>query len=203
MARNVPRSDSQYEDETFEGVDLAKAELERSQFYGCTFEDCVLRESLLRECRFIECAFSGCDLSLAQVFRSAFSASRFERCQLVGVNWTHAEWGDDSLKAPAGYFASALNHSTFLGLNLEGISIVDCAAADVDFRDGNLRRVDFGGTDLSGSLFNHTDLAGADFSRARNYRIDPSQNTLRNAKFALPEALSLLYSMDIRLVDSL
>jgi len=202
MARNIPNSESQYEDEAFEGLFFAKAELERSHFYGCTFEEGVLRESVLRECRFIECVFRGCDLSLAQVFGSAFSSSRFERCQVVGVNWTHAEWGDDGLKMPAGYFDSALNHSTFLGLNLKGISIVDCAAADVDFRDANLRQADFGGTDLSGSLFNHTDLTDADLSRARDYRIDPSQNTLRNAKFSLPEALSLLYSMDIRLIDS-
>jgi hypothetical protein len=35
----------------------------------------------------------------------------------------------------------------------------------------------------------------------RNYRIDPGQNILKQARFSLPEAMSLLHSMDIVLVD--
>jgi fluoroquinolone resistance protein len=72
---------------------------------------------------------------------------------------------------------------------------------DVDFREADLRQADFGGTDLSQSLFGNTDLAEADLSRARNYRIDPAHNSLRQARFSLPEAMSLLHSMDIVLVE--
>jgi hypothetical protein len=34
---------------------------------------------------------------------------------------------------------------------------------------------------------------------ARNYHINPETNTLSDARFSLPEAMSLLYAMDIRL----
>ena len=35
-----------------------------------------------------------------------------------------------------------------------------------------------------------------------NYRIDPSQNAVKKAKFSLPEAMSLLYGLDIVLVEA-
>jgi len=50
-------------------------------------------------------------------------------------------------------------------------------------------------------MFGNTNLTEADLSRARNYHIDPGQNVLRQARFSLPEAKSLLYSMDIVLVE--
>ena len=84
---------------------------------------------------------------------------------------------------------------------MTGIEIRDCVAMDVDFREADLSHSDFGGTDLSESLFRHTDLTEADLSRARNYHIDPSENVLRQARFSLPEAMSLLHSMDIVLVE--
>ena len=72
---------------------------------------------------------------------------------------------------------------------------------DVDFREADLSQADFAGTDLSDSLFLATDLTEADLSRACNYRIDPSQNAVKKAKFSLSEAMSLLYSLDIVLVE--
>ncbi len=59
---------------------------------------------------------------------------------------------------------------------------------------------DFSGTDLAGSLFNATDLSGADLSAARNYAISPAANRLKGAKFSLPEAMALLYCLDIKVV---
>jgi fluoroquinolone resistance protein len=88
-----------------------------------------------------------------------------------------------------------------MGLKLGGIQIKDCIALDVDFRQADLSEADFAGTDLSQSLFGDTNLSQADLSRACNYDIDPGLNVLRQARFSLPEALSLLHSMDIVLVD--
>jgi uncharacterized protein YjbI with pentapeptide repeats len=73
----------------------------------------------------------------------------------------------------------------------------ECVAKNVDFRETNLSQAIFSGTDLSESLFSNTDLSGADLSLARNYIIDPIQNNVKQARFSLPEAMSLLYSMDI------
>jgi uncharacterized protein YjbI with pentapeptide repeats len=100
-----------------------------------------------------------------------------------------------------GFFKCAISHSTFIGLSLRGIQIRDCVAADVDFREADLSRAGFGGTDLSKSLFSSTDLTEADLSGARNYDIDPGRNVLKQARFSLPEAMSLLYSLDIVLTE--
>jgi fluoroquinolone resistance protein len=51
------------------------------------------------------------------------------------------------------------------------------------------------------SRFLHTNLTEANFTDASNYAIDVQQNTVKHAKFALPEAVNLLRCMDIELVD--
>jgi fluoroquinolone resistance protein len=188
-------------EQVFKDVRLEHDELHSSEFHDCVFFRGSFVEAVFRRCRFVDCAFRECDLSLIQVPGSRFTATRFEDCKVVGVNWAEADWPKAALANPIGFFKSAISHSTFIGLRLRGIQIVDCAAMDVDFREADLHQADFGGTDLAQSLFGSTDLSAADLSRARNYQIDPSQNVLRKARFSLPEAMSLLHSMDIVLVE--
>ena len=54
---------------------------------------------------------------------------------------------------------------------------------------------------LTDSRFNHTNLTEADFSDATHYNISAVDNTLKKTRFSLPEAISLLYSLDIILKD--
>jgi uncharacterized protein YjbI with pentapeptide repeats len=103
------------------------------------------------------------------------------------------------LGQPVNFQNCAISHSTFIGLSLPAIQIVGCVAENVDFRDADLTQVDFSGTDLLDSLFSNTDLTKADLSRARNYNIAPDKNILKKTKFSLPEALALLYNLDILL----
>ena len=194
-------SHAHYADQVFKEVDLEHGELVSTEFYDCVFVRCSFVETVFRKCRFANCTFQECDLTLVQVPESRFSSTRFENSKVIGVNWTQADWPTTGLANPVGFFKSAISHSTFLGLNLRAIKIIDCVAADVDFREADLSQADFGGTDLSNGMFVNTNLSEADFSRARNYRIDPGQNVLKQAKFSLPEAMSLLYSLDIVLVE--
>jgi fluoroquinolone resistance protein len=193
-------SEGRYADQTFKELRLERGEIVSSEFHDCVFFHSSLVESVFRQCRFVECVFTECDLSLMRVPESRFTSTRWESCKVIGVNWAEADWPKTGLANPIGFFKSAISHSTFIGLALTGIVIKDCVATDVDFREADLSGADFGGTDLSQSLFGHTDLSEADLSCARNYYIDPSQNVLRQARFSLPEAMSLLHSMDIVLV---
>lgn len=188
-------------DQVFNGVRLEQAELVSSEFYDCTFRRCSFVESVFRKCRFVDCLFQRCDLSLSQLPDSVFSACRFEDSKLVGINWTDADWPAIGLWEPVHFSQCIISHSTFIGLKLKGIHIVDCVAKDVDFREADLSQSDLSGTDLSDSLFSNTDLTEADLSRARNYHIAPGRNVLKKAKFSLPEAMSLLYGLDIVLID--
>lgn len=132
---------------------------------------------------------------------SIFSSTRFEDSKIIGINWAQADWPSPGLGKPLKLIRSVISHSTFIGLNLAGILVKDCIAVDVDFREADLSRADFTGTDLARSLFNDTNLTAADLSQARNYDINPVQNNLTSARFSLPEAMSLLYSMEIELID--
>ena len=194
-------SHSHYADEVFKEVQLEGGELASTEFYDCVFFRGQFVEAVFRRCRFVNCVFRECDLSLVKVPESRFTSTRFENSKVVAVNWTDAQWPKSGLAGPISFFKSAISHSTFIGLSLKGIKIKDCAAVDADFREADLSQADFGGTDLSKSLFTNTNLSEADFSRARNYHIDPGQNELKQAKFSLPEAMALLHSMDIILVE--
>ena len=194
-------SHTQYADQTFSGLHLEQAVIDSSEFRGCTFTKCSFVESAFRRCRLVDCAFQHCDLSLLQVTDSAFSATRFEDSRVIGVNWAQADWSGASLGRPIGFHKTAISHSTFIGLELNGIQITECVATDVDFREAILSEADFRGTDLLDSLFINTNLKQADFRDARNYHIAPGKNELKGARFSLPEAMSLLYSLDIDLSE--
>jgi len=193
-------SQAHYVDQAFRDAHLEHAELISSEFHDCVFFHTFFAQSVFRRCRFVNCVFRECDLSLLQVPQCRFTQSRFEKSKVIGVNWSEADWPKTGLANPIGFVGCAISHSTFMGLTLPRMEVRDCVALDVDFREADLSKADFAGTDLSQSLFGNTNLSEADLSRARNYHIDPGQNTLKQARFSLPEAMSLLYSLDIILV---
>ncbi len=94
-----------------------------------------------------------------------------------------------------------LSYSVFIGLTLRKMIVTKCVAKDVDFAEADLTQADFTYTDLAESQFLHTNLTEADFTHARNYWIDAGLNTLKQARFSLPEAIALLRSMNIVLVE--
>ncbi len=185
----------------FKGLDLSHARIVANEFETCAFKHCLCTAAAFEHCRFVSCVFEDCDLSLVSVADSTFSNTRFRQSRLAGVNWTAAKWRKGRFYDAIAFEACALNHATFIGLELSGLRLKDCVAIDVDFREANLARADFTGSDLEHSLFLHTNLAGADFTGARNYAINAGVNTLQGAKFALPEAMALLYHLDIELQE--
>jgi uncharacterized protein YjbI with pentapeptide repeats len=197
----IIQSQKIYTDQTFKDVDLGQAPLQSCEFYDCTFNNCSFIAAILHECRFINCTFQNCDLSLVQLRGSSFSLTRFEDSKVIGVNWTQTNWKTGGLGIPVNFTRCVINHSTFIGLNLRGIKIVDCFAVGVDFRETDLSQADFSGTVLTESLFGNTDLSEANLSSARNYHIVPAENTLNQTRFSMPEAMSLLYNLDIVLTD--
>ena len=192
---------AEYEDRTFEGLDLAGEEIRAKEFAGCTFVGCSFLETAFAGCRFVDCEFVRCDLSLCRVEDCSFTTVKFLDSQVIGVNWTEASWPAFGLSHTIGFERCALNHSTFIGLRLKRVEMVDCQAREVDFSEADLSLADCRGTDFEGSRFLRTDLTEADFAGAKNYTIAPNLNVLRKTKFALPEAMALLYGLDIILSE--
>lgn len=192
---------AEYEDQTFDGLVLAGEDIRAKEFESCTFVGCSFLETTFTACRFVDCEFVRCDLSLCRVEDCAFTSVKFIDSQVIGVNWTEASWPARGLFNAIGFERCAISHSTFIGLGLRRVEIVDCVARDTDFAEADLTQASCAGTDFKDSRFLHTDLTKADFTGATNYAIAANLNVLRKTRFALPEAMSLLYGLDIILTE--
>jgi fluoroquinolone resistance protein len=202
MAMKLLAPHQDHYDQLFENIQLDQGELLSSEFTDCKFIQCSFEAASLSNCKFLNCSFENCNLSLAQISGSSFASTSFVKSKLIGIDWTQADWSGLSSRTPSSFTDCVISHSTFIGLELKGIEIIDCIAHEVDFREAHLPQAKFDGTDLDNSLFSNTDLTDADLSRASNYQIDPGSNILKKTKFSLPEAMALLHSMDIVLVEN-
>jgi fluoroquinolone resistance protein len=191
----------EFNDQTFSNVECQRQEIRDKEFFHCTFVQGSFQETAFTRCRFSDCTFQGCDLSLIKVTDCGFTNTRFQDSQLIGVNWTEAAWSRTGFLNPIGFVRCAISYGTFMGLALKKLTLRGCVARDVDFSEANLTQADCTGTDFVDSRFWHTNLSKADFTGAINYAIDPTLNVVKKAKFSLPEAMSLLYSLDIVLSE--
>ncbi len=194
---------SDYEDQQFKGAKHKKTHIQSKNFHECTFKNCQFNETVFQDCVFIACVFEGCDLSLVRLPGTTFSETIFHNSKLVGVNWAEANWDHHGLlkRRFVDFHACTLDYSTFIGLKLEKLTLHECSAKQVIFEDADLTGADCTGTDFAASRFVRTNLTEADFVDAVNYAISAGLNTLHKTKFTLPEAISLLHSLDIILVE--
>jgi len=198
---NPFQADAEYANASFTKVQLEATKVVGKEFYECVFSHCSLRECTFQSCKFNDCLFQDCDLSLVRFEGSSFSDTRFERCKVVGVNWTIAAWSKFQSESPISFTDCVIDFSAFIGLTLRKIVLKKCHAHEVAFSEADLTSANFSGTDLTKSRFQHTNLTKANFEGATNYSIDLMTSKVTKAKFALPEALSLLYGLDIVLVE--
>jgi fluoroquinolone resistance protein len=197
----LPDERTQHSGQTFEDMTLSQQEIISEEFDDCLFVRCSFVEAVFSHCRFSHCLFQHCDLTLVRLPDSLFTDTAFEDSKLIGVDWTPASWPKARLSSPIAFSRCVINHSTFTGLDVHGITIRECMAKNVDLTGANLTQADLTRTDFHGSLFVHTDLTEADLTRAKNYHINASLNVLKRTRFSVPEAMSLLAALDIILVE--
>jgi uncharacterized protein YjbI with pentapeptide repeats len=70
---------------------------------------------------------------------------------------------------------------------------------EVDFTEANFSEAKFDDCDLAGALFDRTNLEKSDFRTAFNYRISPSINRLKKAKFSQDGLAGLLSDFGIEI----
>lgn len=186
---------------TFNNLNVSGQNISNKEFDGCTFRGCDFSLTELTRCKFIECHFFQCNLSNIKLGFSKFSDISFEACKLIGVDWNQASWPSFSMPASLKFDQCTLNDSSFSGLDLESIHMQECKAHYIDFREANLSEAHLIYTDFSHSLFNKTNLSYANFSDAIAYDIDVFENNIKGTKFSRMEAVNLLESLGIELVD--
>ncbi|MCC6616484.1 MAG: pentapeptide repeat-containing protein [Anaerolineae bacterium] len=202
MAQTSLTSHEAYAGVTFKRLSLTHEFVLNSEFSECKFVRCDFSETHFQNCRFIECAFEDCTMKMTTVGGTTFARVRFSRCNLLGVNWTDANWSEWATKISALAFDGCdLKYAVFLGLKLKGLTMTACNATEANFAEADLTEANFDGTDFAGAIFLHTDLTRANFAGARHYTINLNDNRSQGARFALPEALRLLFALDIVIVD--
>ncbi len=193
--------EDEYYSKNFNGLNLSSKEINSKVFESCTFNECDFSEAIFSKCKFVDCMFIKCNLSVIKIITSKYTDVSFDECKVIGVDWTKALWPDISLSSSLKFQNCIISDSSFFGLSLREIVIQACKAHDVDFRESDLGEANFTQTDFSNSLFGKTNLASADFTEACNYQIDVYDNEIKNAKFSRYQALELLDSLGIELVD--
>lgn len=192
---------AEYYSEVFKNLDASVLTITSVVFEGCAFHGCDFSETAFRRCRFIECVFIGCNLSVASFGYSKLSDVNFRDSKLIGVDWAAVSWSTLLSSAPVRFHQSILDQGSFHGLVLKELTMEFCRARQVDFAGGDFRNSCFVGTDFAGAVFSNTDLSGSDFSEATGFSIDVTQNRVEKARFSRFEALSLLESLGVELVD--
>ena len=195
---------TEYSSQEFKKLILKSTRVLQKEFIACIFIKCNFAETIFQECRFHDCKFKECDLSLASLKECSFNSTRFENSQVIGVDWTQTAWAKNKFIVfkPVDFVDCVLNHSTFSAMKMKQIQIVRCIAHDVSFEEADLTQADCTYTDFNSSRFLHTNLTEADFTGATNYTIAPQMNVLKKTKFSLPEAMALLYGLDIILDEN-
>ncbi|MCW2258470.1 uncharacterized protein YjbI with pentapeptide repeats [Providencia alcalifaciens] len=190
-----------YYDKSFSKIDISEQNIVSTVFEKCEFINCDFSAASLSRCKFIECVFKQCNLSMSNVANTRFSNVEFSDCKLVGIDWTAAYWPKFDFYSELNFKQCILDNCSFFGLKLHESHFEGCRLHHVDFRNAELNKSSLLDCDFSNSLFLQTNLEFTDFTESHSFNIDIRQNKLSKATFSKFEALELLKSLDIQLVD--
>ncbi len=178
--------------ETFSGLVLTNSKILGKEFEDCVFEKCIFIECVFDACRFIDTKFIGCSISANKPYNSQFVNVTFKDSKIMGFDWTKTK----NVRMLA-FDHCDVSYSNFSYMKIPELKLLDCVAQEVNFNEADISNGIFTKTDFAKSIFSSTNLTKTDFRGAINYGIDFKFNTLKRAKFSLPEAMSLLNSLDI------
>jgi fluoroquinolone resistance protein len=178
--------------QTFTGCSLNGETVGAKTFEDCIFENCHFLECSFEKSRFIDCQFLGCIISIANLSGCRFIHPVFNKCKVMGIDWTKT-----TLLQDPEFHNCQIDLSNFRMLEIPKTRIINCEAKEADFAETDFTDAVLTGTNFEDSLFFKTNLSKADLRGASNFNIDITNNTIKNAKFSYPEAVSLLNSLDI------
>ncbi len=163
-------------------------------FDNCTFVECDFTKSIFYNCKFTECTFINCDLSLAILKSCIFNDVSFENSKLLGISWSNCVEPFD-----VRFDACNISQNSFHLLDLRQIKFVNSLIKDTGFEECNLEAALFDNCNLEQTVFIKNNLKKSNFVTSKNYLIDPEQNDIKKAEFSLPEALSFLSILPIKI----
>jgi uncharacterized protein YjbI with pentapeptide repeats len=172
-------------------------DLKGKGFAHCIFENCDLTKCNLTGAKFVDCVFKRCNLSLAKLDGCRLQGVAFYECKFMGTNFGVC----DPLFLSLRFFHCLIDTCNFSDLSLKGTVFEHSHIRETHFTHANLTEANFAGSDLRGSIFHNTDLSHANFVGARDYAINPLTNQLKQARFSMPDVVTLLDSLGIIIVN--
>nr|MBP9599986.1 pentapeptide repeat-containing protein [Lutibacter sp.] len=119
-------------------------------------------------------------LSLSSLKNTSFKEVKFEKCKLLGLNFSEC----NPFLLNMAFKESNLNMASFYNLKIAKTSFINCNLTESDFSESNLEQSNFLNCDLKNTIFNRTNLTKVDFSTSVNYALDPENNEVKQAKFS-------------------
>jgi len=177
-----------------EFIECDDKNLDSIYFDNCTFLKCNFSKSIFNNCKFTECTFMNCDLSLSTLKNSIFNDVSFENSKLLGISWSSCDEPFD-----VRFNSCNISQNSFHRLDLRQIKFINSIIKDTGFEECNLERALFDNCNLEQTIFIKNNLKKSNFETSKNYLIDPKENDIKNSQFSLPEALSFLSLLPIKL----
>jgi fluoroquinolone resistance protein len=181
--------------EQFEGINLMDQPFLVGEYEECVFSHVNFGGANLTDFNFSGCVFEHCNLSGVRLDGAILRDCKFDHCKMMGLRLETC----NTLIFSVSFADCLLDHSSFYQLNLKKMPLLRCSLKEVDFTEADLTEVKFLDCELLDALFDRSNLEKADFSSARHYRIDPTVNNIKKAKFSLDGLPGLLtaYNIDI------
>ncbi len=167
--------------------------LNPGEYEQCTFNNLDLNGSNLSGFNFINCIFNACNLGNATLNKTSLIDVAFNGCKMVGL---HFDTCNDFLFTPR-FGHCILDYSSFHKRNLKKTVFSHCSMLEVDFEEADLSGLVLEYCNMAGALFSNTNLEKTDLGTAYNYSIDPEKNRLKKARFSMNGIAGLLEKYDI------
>lgn len=184
--------------EDFEDLKLYSENISGFEFKDCLFKNCSFEECSLKNVYFKDCIFENCTImNIKSENNTVIQSVDFISCQIIGINW------QDFL--PSLIFMDPINkietcclkYNTFFEMNFKKFKFSGNEVVNSMFSGCDLAEADFFECNLNKTEFFKADLRKANFRESKGYQIDITTCKLKQAKFSMPEVVSLLNILEI------
>ncbi len=181
-----------FEEETFEGLDLAGAKLSGKEFRRCAFRGAKLNQTAWNGTVLEDCIFDRCDLSNMVPKGASLRGVEFRDSKLIGVTWA------DLRSEPMFTFVECnMRYQSFAKLDARLTKLAGCAIEEASFLEVNLTKAVFKNCSLAKTTIEKCVLTGADFSSSTGVFFDPSRNKSRGARISAETAVLIASAMGL------
>jgi fluoroquinolone resistance protein len=175
-------------EEKFECEKYTGSFLKNLVFELCFFTNCDFFETNFLGVVFIDCQFNDCNFSMAKLNDTALRGTQFFNCKMMGVIFDKCH----PLLFTVQFNDCILDYSSFSTLKMKQTQFKGCSIIEAQFVETDLTGSSFVECNLFRTVFQQSILEKVDFTTSRNYSIDPGQNRMKKAKFAIAGLPGLL-----------